>query len=89
MQAGIFESKRNDNVYHICKDKLVVKSGACEKEIPLPADSKTLMYYLEFEYLFYEGEKLFVVVATRDSYDARFEIDEDNMKLKGPPISTY
>ena len=89
MQAGIFESKRNDNVYHIYKDKLVVRSRTCEKEIPLPVDPTTYKYYLEFDYMFYEGEKLYVAVATRDSYDARFEIDEDNMKLIGPPISTY
>ena len=30
--------------------------------------------------------RLFVVVATRGSYDARFELDEYNLELKGDPI---
>ena len=52
----------------------------------MPADPATFMYYLEFLYAFYEGDKLFVVVATRGSYDARFELDEYNLELKGDPI---
>ena len=86
---NVFESKRNNNVYHILSDRIVVYSGSDEREIPLPVDPTTFMYYLEFSYMFYAGDKLFVVVVTRGSYDARFELDEDNLNLKGPPIPTY
>lgn len=82
----VLRSKKNDNVYHVLSDKIVVQSGSDKKEIPLPADPATFMYYLGFLYAFYEGDKLFVVVATRGSYDARFELDEYNLELKGDPI---
>lgn len=82
----VLRSKKNDNVYHVLSDKIVVQSGSDKKEIPLPADPATFMYYLELLYAFYEGDKLFVVVATRGSYDARFELDEYNLELKGDHI---
>ena len=85
----VFESKRNNNIYHVLSDRIIVCSGSDEREIPLPVDPKSFMYYLEYLYMFYEGDKLFVVVATRDSYDARFELDEDILDLKGHPIQTY
>ena len=84
----VLESRKNDNVYHVLNDRIVARSGSYEKEIPLPVDPTSFMYYLEFLYLFYEGEKLFAVVATRGSHDARFELDEDNLELKGSPIPT-
>lgn len=85
----MFESKKNSNVYHIYGDRLVVHSGSDKKGITLPVDQKSFMYYLEFDHMYYEGEKLFVVVATRGSYDVRFEVDEDSLELIGPPIQTY
>ena len=66
----VFESKRNNNAYHILSDRIVVYSGSDEREIPLPVDPTSFMLHLEYLYMFYEGDKLFVVVATRDSYDA-------------------
>ena len=37
----------------------------------------------------WNGDKLFAVVATRGSHDARFELDEDSLELKGSPITSY
>ena len=85
----VFKSQKNDNVYHIESDRLVVSSASGDKEIPLPVDPTSYMNYLGFLYMFYEAEKLFVVVATRDPYDVRFELDEDKLELKGPPVPTY
>ncbi len=34
-------------------------------------------------------DKLFAVVATRGSHDARFELDEESLELKGSPITSY
>ena len=85
----VLESRKNNNVYHVLSDRIVVHSGSDEKEIQLPVDPSTFMYYLEFLYVFYEGDKLFAVVATRGSHDARFELDEDCLELKGSPITTY
>ena len=84
-----FRSNVNKNVYRIFSNKIVAYSDSGEKEIPLPVDPASFMYYLEFQYAIYENGKLFVVVATRGSYDARFELDEDTLELKWPPVSTY
>lgn len=37
MQAGIFESKRNDNVYHICKEREMCLDYLPMKKMPLNA----------------------------------------------------
>ena len=81
----VFKSKKNGNVYHIYDDKIVVQTSHGEKEIPLPVDPMRFKYYIDFYCMFYEGDKLFVVVTGRTA-DVRFEVDEDTLELKGNPI---
>lgn len=81
----IFKSKKNANVYHLYDDKIVVQTPHGEKEIPLPVDPMRFKYYVSFYFMFYEDEKLFVVVIGRTA-DVRFEVDEDTLELKGNPI---
>ena len=84
----VFKSKKNNNVYHIYDDKIVVQTPHGEKEIPLPVDPMSFKYYTDFLYMFYDGDKLFVVLATRSYSDVRFEVDEDMLELIGKPIPT-
>ena len=86
--SNVFKSRKNNNVYHVYDDRIVVHSSSVTKEIPLPVDPDRFMYYLQFDYMFYEGEKLFAVVRTMGLYDKRFEVDEETLELIGPPIST-
>ena len=81
----VFKSKKNGNVYYIYDDKIVVQTSHGEKEIPLPVDPMSFKYYVSFYFMFYEDEKLFVVVTGRTA-DVRFEVDEDTLELKGNPI---
>ena len=81
----VFKSKKNGNVYHIYDDKIVVQTSHGEKEIPLPVDPMRFKYYIDFYYMFYEGDKLFAVVQTRSFSDMRFEVDEDTLELIGEP----
>lgn len=85
----IYKSKKNVNSYHLYSDKIVVYTSSGKKEIPLPVDPMTFMYYLSFEYMYYDQDTLFVVLGTRGPYDQRFAVDEDSLELKGPPIPTY
>ena len=82
---NIYKSKKNANVYHIFDEKIVVKTPRGDKEIPLPVDPMSFKYYVSFYFMFYEDEKLFVVVIGRTA-DVRFEVDEDTLELKGNPI---
>ena len=82
---NIYKSKKNANVYHIFDEKIVVKTSRGDKEIPLPVDPMSFKYYVSFYFMFYEDEKLFVVVTGRTA-DVRFEVDEDTLELKGNPI---
>jgi len=82
---NIYKSKKNANVYHIFDEKIVVKTSHGDKEIPLPVDPMSFKYYVSFYFMFYEDEKLFVVVIGRTA-DVRFEVDEDTLELKGNPI---
>jgi len=85
---SFLKSKKNNNVYHLFDDKIVVQTSHGEKEIPLPVDPTSFKYYTDFYYMFYEGDKLFAVVQTRSFSDMRFEVDEDTLELKGKPIPT-
>jgi len=85
---ALLKSRMNNNVYRVYDDRIVVHSSSVAKEILLPVDPDRFMYYLRFDYMFYEGEKLIAVVHTMGSYDKRFEVDEETLELIGPPIST-
>ena len=52
-------------------------------EIPLPFD------YLTFYDLYHINNKFYAIVVTGDSYDVRFELDEEKCELKGKAIITY
>ena len=77
------KSRKNNNVYHMFKDRIEVVYGAGKTEIPLPVD------YLVFYDLYYINNKLYAIVVTGEPYDARFEIDEEKCELTGKAITTY
>ena len=77
------KSRKNNNVYHMFKDRIEVVYGSGMTEIPLPFD------YLTFYDLYYINNKFYAIVVTGDSYDVRFELDEEKCELKGKAIITY
>ena len=79
----IVKSKKNNNVYHLFKDRIEVVYGSGKTEIPLPFD------YVVFHDLYYINNKLYAILATGGPYDVRFEIDEEKCELKGKAITTY
>ena len=77
------KSRKNNNVYHMFKDRIEVVYGSGMTVIPLPVD------YLVFYDLYYINNKLYAIVVTGEPYDARFEIDEEKCELTGKAITTY
>ena len=83
------KSRKNDNVYHVFDEKIVVTIDVKTKDIALPFDSSKPCYYERFSDVYYINDRLYAIVIVRDSYDVRFEIDEEELVLKGRPIPTY
>ena len=79
-------SIKNDNIYNLYEDKIVVQSGKVTKEILLPSDRSV---YRCFDLIYYIQNKLFAIMITNGNYDMRIEIDEDEMDFSGSPIPTY
>ena len=79
-------SIKNDNIYNLYEDKIVVQSGKVTKEILLPSDRSV---YRCFDSIYYIQNKLFAIMITNGNYDMRIEIDEDEMDFSGSPIPTY
>ena len=79
-------SIKNDNIYTLYEDKIVVQSGKVTKEILLPSDRSV---YRCFDLIYYIQNKLFAIMITNGNYDMRIEIDEDEMDFSGSPIPTY
>ena len=77
------KSRKNNNVYHMFKDRIEVVYGSGKTEIPLPVD------YVMFHDLYYINNKFYAIVVTGDSYDVRFELDEEKCELTGKAITTY
>ena len=79
-------SIKNDNIYTLYEDKIVVYSGKVTKEILLPSDRSV---YRSFDSIYYIQNKLFAILITNGNYDMRIEIDEDEIDFSGSPIPTY
>ena len=79
----IVKSRKNNNVYHMFKDRIEVVYGSGMTEIPLPVD------YVMFHDLYYINNKFYAILATSGPYDVRFELDEEKCELKGKAIITY
>ena len=77
------KSRKNNNVYHMFKDRIEVVYGSGMTVIPLPVD------YVAFHDLYYINNKFYAIVVTGDSYDVRFELDEEKCELTGKAIITY
>ncbi len=83
------KSRKNGSVYHVYDSKIEVTTMSGLKYIELPFDPSDTSYYVRFSDAYYINDKLYAIVIVRDPYDVRFEIDEDRLELKGPPIPTY
>ena len=79
----IVKSGKNNNVYHMFKDRIEVVYGSGMTVIPLPVD------YVAFHDLYYINNKLYAILVTGGPYDVRFELDEEKCELKGEAITTY
>ncbi len=77
-------SQKNDNRYVLYEDRIEVVSRSRTVTLPLPVDKDRYMNYLCFTGIFYIGDKLYATVATRESYDLKFVIDEDSIELTDP-----
>ena len=77
------KSRKNNNVYHMFKDRIEVVYGSGKTEIPLPVD------YVVFYDLYYINSKLYAILVTGGPYDVRFELDEEKCELTGKAITTY
>ena len=77
------KSRKNNNVYHMFKDRIEVVYGSGKTEIPLPVD------YVVFYDLYYINNKLYAILVTGGYYDVRFELDEEKCELTGKAITTY
>lgn len=82
---SILKSIKNDNVYNLYDERIVVQTGTGVKEIPMPSGEKFICFYD----IYYIQNKLFAILVTTDAYDMRIEIDEDNIAFIGSPIPTY
>lgn len=84
----IIKSLKNDNEYHMYEDRIEVRSRSRTVMLPLPEDKDRYKNYICFTDIFYMGDELNVIVATRDNYDLRFPVDEDVIEL-GTPTPYY
>ncbi len=82
-------SNKNDSIYYVFETKIAVMTMLDTKYIELPVDPSDTSYYVRFSDAYYLNDKLYAFVVVRDSYDVRFEIDEDSFELKYPPKPSY
>ena len=80
-------SIKNDNVYNLYEDKIIVQTGKKIKELPMPAGQPG---FICFHDIYYIQDRLFAILITEGSgYDMRIEIDEEKTDFTGPLIPTY
>ena len=80
------KSNKNDNVYTLYTDKIVVKTKTGTKEILLPKDQGVRWCFYD---IYYIQNKLFAILVSNGNRDMRIEIDEDELEFTGFPITTY
>ncbi len=84
------KSIKNNNVYNLYEDKILVQTETKEKELCMPAVPAGQSGFVCFYDIYYIQNKLFAVLITTGSgYDMRIEIDEENLSFKGSPAPTY
>lgn len=74
----ILKSKLKKCTYTMHDDAIVVHFDDMTYNIELPKEGKNLSFYD----MYYINDKLTVIIATSSSYDVRYELDEDNLKLQ-------
>ena len=70
-------SKYKDIQYYMYSDKILIKNGNSESYIELPQVDKAICFYD----MYYVKECLYVIVATRGTYDIRYILDEKKFRL--------
>ena len=84
------KSTKNDNVYSMYENKILVQTGTRTKELSMPAAPAGQIGFVCFYDIYYIQNKLFAILITGGSgYDMRIEIDEENLSFKGLPVPTY
>ena len=77
------KSEKNNNVYHMFKDRIEVIYESGMTEISTPVG------YGVFYDLYYINNKFYAILATSGPYDVRFDLDEEKCALTGEAITTY
>lgn len=73
----IIDSKYKNIQYHMYNDKIIIQENEKQSVIHLPQGDEVGCFYD----MYYAGEYIQVVVATRRAYDIRYTLDEDALEL--------
>jgi hypothetical protein len=82
-------SNKNNNVYNLYKERIVVQNGTNVKELHMPAVPAGQSGFECFYDIYYIQNKLFAVLITGSGFDMRIEIDEETLDYAGAPITNY
>ena len=77
-EAIIVKSKKNNYTYMMHENIIVASGEDKEYTIELPHKDNILCFYD----MYYDNNDLIVIIATRGSYDIRYELDEQGLNLK-------
>ncbi len=84
------ESIKNDNIYSLYENKILVQTKTRTKELSMPAAPAGQIGFVCFYDIYYIQNKLFAILITGGSgYNMRIEIDEENLSFIGSPVPTY
>lgn len=73
---GIVLNSRYKNIqYHMYSDKIIIQEDEGQSCINLPKADE-VVYFCD---IYYVGECIQVIVATRRAYDIRYTLDEDKL----------
>ena len=84
------KSIKNNNVYNLYEERIVVRTETKEKELRMPTVPAGQSGFVCFYDIYYIQNRLFAVLITTGSgYDMRIEIDEDTLDYVGGTIPVY
>lgn len=79
----ILESKEKSVKYYMYKNRIIVKSNNDDICIELPQVENVICFYD----MYFVKECINVIIATRGSYDIRYILDENEIKLVSKKLS--
>lgn len=73
----VLNSRYKNIQYHMRSDKIIIQKDKGQSCINLPKADEGVCFYD----MYYVGEYIQVIVATRRAYDIRYTLDEDKLEL--------